>query len=67
MKNQYLGENICKYMLKNGRTILAKRNVDLLTVTISRDSLEELIRLAEQPQDEMILPAQGTKVELGND
>ena len=66
MKNQYLGENICKYMLKNGRTILARRNVDLLTVTISRDSLEELIRLAEQPQDE-ILPAQGTKVELRND
>lgn len=66
MKNQYLSENICKYTLKNGKTILVKRNVDLLTVTISRDSLEELIRLAEQPQDEL-LPDQGTKVELRND
>jgi len=66
MKNQYLSENICKYTLKNGKTILVKRNVDLLTVTISRDSLEELIRMAEQPQNEL-LPAQGTKVELRND
>lgn len=66
MKNQYLGENISKYMLKNGRTILAKRNVDLLTVTISRDSLEELIRLAEA-NPVVVLPEQGTKVNLRND
>ena len=66
MKNQYLSENICKYTLKNGKTILAKRNVDLLTVTISRDSLEELIRLAEA-NPVVILPEHGTKVELRND
>ena len=66
MKNQYLSENICKYTLKNGKTILARRNVDLLTVTISRDSLEELIRLAEA-NHVVILPEQGTKVELRND
>lgn len=62
MKNQYLSENICKYTLKNGKTILARRNADLLTVTISRDSLEELMRLVEQPQNEL-QPDQGTKVE----
>ena len=66
MKNQYLSENICKYTLKNGKTILARRNADLLTVTISRDSLEELMRLVEA-NPVVVLPEQGTKVELRND
>ena len=66
MKIRFHNDNICKYILNNGKRIRVKMSPDTLTVVVARDSLEEIIRMAEQSES-IVIPAQGKTPELAND
>ena len=66
MKIRFHNDNTCKYILNNGKRIRVKMNPDALTVVVSRDSLEEIIRMAEQSEI-ILIPAQGKIPEMSND